>query len=384
MSFATLVLIDTKPSRNSYVPLTANTLLATYQKNATSHAVIINAEEESYQDLELPLVQISQMARISGNSIVLIGATKSLPMALYRVDVTQPCTLEGLKSSIDMRLPRGMLSIPQHISFLQTDGDFREHLSHAVFLPPTNPNFKATPGTLPPLVVYLHGGPTSHVTTGLSMSAQYWTSRGYAHVSVNYAGSTSYGRAYRDLLNGRWGVLDVADVAGCVSYLSKTGQIDHKRVGIYGGSAGGYGVLQALSTYPALWASGISLYGISSLPALAKDTHKYESHYLDGLLFKHGATKEEQEKILHDRSPLNHADRITAPVLLLQGTEDKVVPLNQTLEMEKSIKEKGGTVKVIIFKGEGHGFRREENIMRSLQEQNDWFYDTLVQPRSGR
>ena len=378
------LLIHTKIHRNSFTTLTANTLLATYQKNATSYAVVINVEEESYQDLELPLVQISQVARISDNSIILVGATKWLPMALYRVDVTKPCTVEELKSSIDTTLPTGMLSTPQHLSFPQTVGDFREGLSHAAFLPPTNSNFKATPGTLPPLVVYLHGGPTSHVTTGLSMSAQYWTSRGYALVSVNYAGSTSYGRAYRDLLNGRWGVLDVADVASSVSYLSQTGQIDHKRVGIYGGSAGGYGVLQALSTYPALWTSGISLYGISSLAALAKDTHKYESHYLDGLLFRDYVSKEEHEKILHDRSPLYHADRITAPVLLLQGPEDKVVPLNQTLEMEKSVKEKGGTVRVIIFKGEGHGFRREENIARSLQEQHNCFLNTLVQPRPGR
>ena len=247
-----------------------------------------------------------------------------------------------------------------------------------MFLLPHNPDYQAPKGSLPPLVMDLHGGPTAHVSPSLSMASQYWTSRGYAFVSVNYAGSTGYGRAYRDLLNGSWGILDVADAASCAAYLCSSLQVDSSRIGIRGGSSGGYGVLQALCDYPQIWAGGISLYGISSLKALMEDTHKYESHYMDRLLFKDDTSAQERERILHDRTPLSHASNITAPVLLLQGSEDKVVPPNQTRDMEKKIADNGGKVRMVIFEGEGHGFRQEQNIKKSLEEEEKWLHTTLI------
>lgn len=362
----------------THVPLSVSTFLAAYQKNATSNVIIIDIETESWRDPEFPFVEVQRLAKVSDTSFTVIGTTRNRPTALYQVDTHDFSSHKILKSSADLDIPDSLYSAAEHISFPRVTGDYKDGSAFAIFSPPHNPDYGPQSKTLPPLVVELHGGPTHHVNPGLSVKHQYWTSRGYAHVSVNYAGSTGYGRAYRDLLNGKWGILDVADAVSCVAHLSATSKVDSSRVGICGQSSGGYGVLQALSDHPKTWASGISIYGISSLKALIEDTHKYESHYMDGLLFKDATSAEEQEQILHDRSPLSHAGNITAPVLLLQGTEDKVVPPNQTKEMEKSIKKSGGKVRVVMFEGEGHGFRQKQSIKNSFDEKEKWFRTTLV------
>lgn len=340
--------------------------------------ILIDIETGSWRDPGFPFVDVQRLAKVSDTRFTVIGTTRNRPPALYQVDTDDFSSHKILKSSTDLDIPDSLYSTAEHISFSRVIGDYKDGSAYAMFSPPHNPDYRAESGTLPPLVVQLHGGPTSHVTPGLFLSAQYWTSRGYAHVSVNYAGSTGYGRAYRDLLNGKWGILDVADAASCVAHLSASSKVDSSRVGICGQSAGGYGVLQALCDHPKIWAGGISIYGISSLKALLEDTHKYEKHYMDALLFNDATSPEQQEQILHDRSPLLHAGNITAPVLLLQGTEDKVVPPNQTKEMEKTILECGGKVRVVMFEGEGHGFRQKKSIRKSLQEKEDWFCTTLV------
>lgn len=363
----------------THVPLSANTLLAAYQQNATSNVIVIDIETETWRNLGFPFVGVERLAKVSDTSFTVIGTTRDKPTALYQVDTADFTSHKILKSSADLDIPDSLYSAAEHISFPRVVGDYTDGSAYAIFSPPHNPEYRAQSGALPPLVLELHGGPTYHINPGLSTTTQYWTSRGYAYVSVNYAGSTGYGRAYRDLLNGKWGILDVADAVSCATHLSAISKVDASRVGICGQSAGGYGVLQALCDHPKIWAGGISLFGISSLKALLKDMHKFESHLLDRLLFKDGTSADEKEQILHDRSPLFHAGNITSPVLLLQGTADPVVPPNQTKEMEKKILESGGKVRVVMFEGEGHGFIQKQNIKKTLEEEELWFRTTLVE-----
>ena len=212
------------------------------------------------------------------------------------------------------------------------------------------------------------------------MACQYWTTRGYAYAAVNYAGSSGYSRAYRQLLDGQWGVADVADAASCVEHLASAGLIDKTRVGVMGESAGGYACLQALSTYPDTFAGGVSLYGISDVKTLIQDIHKFESHYADRLLFGANAdlSDEGKEKIIHARSPLYHAEKIRAALLLLQGSEDNVVPPDQAQRMIDAVKKHNGDVKAVFFEGEGHGFTKAANIERSILEQETWWRKSLV------
>ena len=300
------------------------------------------------------------------------------PSALYLVFIGSYPTYKVIKKSAEISLPFDLLSRVQHITFPRICGPETGGESHAFYQPPQNSDYEAPPDTLPPLLVWLHGGPTAHVAPGLILVNQYWTSRGYAVANVNYTGSTGYGRAYRDRLNGKWGLADVADAASCVSYLASTKRIDPSRVGIFGQSAGGYGVLQAMCDYPDVWAGGVSLHGISGLKALAEDTHKFESRYGDRLLFEDDMNAQEREQVMRDRSPCFHAHKITAPLLLLQGSEDKVVPPDQARAMVTVIRERGGDVKLVVFEGEGHGFMQDVSIKRCIEEQEKWWAKTLL------
>lgn len=195
---------------------------------------------------------------------------------------------------------------------------------------------------------------------------------------VNHAGSTGYGRAYRELLDGEWGVADVADAASCVRFLISKSLIDSTRVGIVGESAGGYAVLQAAYIYPDLWAGGISLYGISNLQGFAETTHKFESHYLFGLVLQKGMTPTEVEAVYKDRSACYHAEKIKAPLLLLQGSVDTVVPEVQARQIEDIMHQLGKTIEVVVFEGEGHGWHKKETIRESLELQTQFWAKTLV------
>jgi dipeptidyl aminopeptidase/acylaminoacyl peptidase len=363
--------------------MTANTLVAAYTKKSTNYLISIDVTTEKWKDLCLNLttVRFSALARISDTGFAVIGTAVKSPQSLYQFDLSDLSVRKVLKSSIEIDLSEAFFSEATHISFPRVSGDDKLGISHCLFTPPKNPYFEGLTGSLPPLIVSLHGGPTNHVAPGLSLVTQYWTTRGFAWVDINYTGSSGYGRAYRDSLNGRWGIADTDDSASCVLYLSAAGLVDGSRVGIRGGSAGGYGVLQALCMYPNIWAGGVSKFGVSDVKALAEDTHKFESHYLYKLLFKNGVdglTEEGKEIVYKARSPLYHADKIVAPVLMLQGTTDSVVPPSQTWEMEKIIKEKGGEVKVVMFEGEGHGFKRAESVMRAMEEEYAWWRKTVL------
>ena len=354
--------------------------MVTSTKFATDALLLVDLQTSEAVELPLGLVDIpmNSIRKISNTKFVVLGSEYISPLALYLVDVTKPSEKMLLKSSTSIPLPTSIYSIAKHVTFPRSQGKETGGVSHAIFAPPHNPSYTPVSGTKPPVIVSIHGGPTGHVAPGLALKTQYWTSRGYAYVHVNYVGSTGYGRKYRDALNYSWGIKDVDDSASCVAYLAKNGLVDGTKAGIVGGSAGGYTVLQSLVEFPKLWAGGSSLYGIGNLKSLATGTHKFESHYLYALMFPEDTPEEERKKIYWERSPCLHADKIESPLLLLQGSEDKVVPLDQAEEMEKVLKEGGKEVKLVVFEGEGHGFRMQKNVAASILEEEALWRRTLL------
>ncbi|KAH8585752.1 Alpha/Beta hydrolase protein [Bisporella sp. PMI_857] len=374
-----LSVTETLGSSSTYAELSPSTLVVTYTREAVTGILLVGIASGQVIDLPVDLVDISRtgIRRISDTSFVAIATSSTEPQALYRLVFSPPSRIL-LRESTTIHLPPSIFSRTRSITFPRTQGRNPEGNSYAMFTPPHNPGFKAPEGSKPPLIVSIHGGPTGNSTLGLDLQTQYWTSRGYAHVAVNYAGSTGYGRAYWESLNYSWGIKDVDDAASCVFFLANSGLIDISRVGIMGRSAGGYTVLNALEVYPRLYAGGNCLFGVGNLRSLAYGTHKYESHYLFALLFPPDTPVEEQKKIYWERSPCHHPEKIESPLLLQQGDIDKVVPMEQAIEMEKVLRKQGKDVKLIIYKGEGHGFKMEEHIRQSIEEAEALWSRTLV------
>ena len=235
-------------------------------------------------------------------------------------------------------------------------------MAYALFYRPRNPDYEAPPGERPPLLVTSHGGPTSAATTDLQPLIQFWTSRGFALLDVNYGGSTGYGRPYRQRLEGQWGVVDVDDCINGAHYLVERGEVDPDRLAIRGGSAGGYTTLCAL-TFRDAFNAGASHFGLSDLEAIARDTHKFEARYLDRLIGPYP----QQWDLYQARSPIHSADQLSSPVIFFQGLEDRVVPPSQAEQMVEVLRAKKLPVAYLAFAGEGHGFRKSENIKRSLE-----------------
>lgn len=252
------------------------------------------------------------------------------------------------------------IAAPQVLEFPTRDGES----AHGFFYAPTNPDIEQPSEQLPPLLVMCHGGPTGATESSLNFKIQFWTSRGFAVLDVNYRGSTGFGREYRDRLKNNWGVTDVIDVCSGVDYLIAQGLVDKDKVAIRGSSAGGYTVLAAL-TFSDSFKAGASLYGIGDLETLARDTHKFEAHYLDLLIGEYPA----QQELYQQRSPINHIEQLNCPVIFLQGLQDKVVPPAQAEAMVDALQKKGILTKYITFEEEGHGFRQAHNIQRALTEE---------------
>jgi dipeptidyl aminopeptidase/acylaminoacyl peptidase len=250
------------------------------------------------------------------------------------------------------------LSVPEAIEYPTSGGQ----TAHALFYRPRNPNFAAPSTERPLLLVMSHGGPTSAATTELQLLIQFWTSRGFALLDVNYGGSTGYGRPYRQRLNGQWGVVDVDDCINGARYLVERGDVDPERLAIRGGSAGGYTTLCAL-TFRDVFKAGASHFGLSDLEAIARDTHKFEARYLDQMIGPYPA----QQDLYYARSPIHFADRLASPAIFFQGLDDRVVPPSQAEEMVEALRAKKLPVAYLAFAGEGHGFRKSENVKRSLE-----------------
>ncbi|TET54849.1 MAG: S9 family peptidase [Anaerolineales bacterium] len=318
------------------------------------------------QPIETPYTAIAYVQAAPGRAYFQGGAPTE-PASIVQVDLTTGGS-EVLRRSSELVVDAGYVSVPEPIEFPSEDG----RTAHAFYYPPTNRDHAPLPGERPPLLVVSHGGPTGSTTSTLKWSTQYWTSRGIAVLDVNYGGSTGYGRAYRLLLDGRWGIVDVDDCANGALYLVDQGKADPQRLIIRGGSAGGYTTLSALA-FRDVFKAGASYYGVSDLEALMLETHKFESRYGDRLIGPYP----EQRDVYLERSPIHHTDGLSCPVIFFQGLEDKIVTPNQAEAMVDALRSRGLPVAYLPFEGEQHGFRRAENMKRSL-EAEFYFYSRVL------
>lgn len=306
--------------------------------------------------IEVPYSAIGGLHTGPGCVVMGVGSPTA-PGALVTMDLASN-ERTVIRETTDFTVDPAYLSVAEPVEF-ETEGGLT---AHAYLYRPANGDYEAPEGELPPLLVKSHGGPTSATDPSLALGTQFWTSRGFAVLDVNYGGSTGYGRAYRERLKGNWGIVDVDDCANGALHLVKEGIADGDRVAIRGGSAGGYTTLAALA-FRDVFRAGASHYGVSDLTALAEDTHKFESRYLDTMI---GPWPEERE-LYESRSPINHVEGLTCPVIFFQGLEDRVVPPNQAEKMVSVLRDKGIPVAYVPFEGEQHGFRRAENIKAALE-----------------
>jgi dipeptidyl aminopeptidase/acylaminoacyl peptidase len=312
------------------------------------------------RELDLPLAAFASLTAHGDAVVCTAGGPANEPVVL-RVAVDTG-DAEVLRPARDLGLDAAWFSRPEHVTFPTPDGGTGIAEAHALVYPPTNPQASAPEGELPPLLVVVHGGPTSAASAVLDLGVQYWTSRGFCVADVDYRGSTGYGRRYRDALQGRWGVVDLDDVVACARYLADTGRVDPARMAIRGGSAGGYTTLAALTLRPGVFSAGASHYGVADLAALAADTHKFESRYLDGLV----APWPEGADVYAERSPITHVDALSTPLAVFQGDEDRIVPMEQAEAIVAALRDKGVPHAYLLFAGEQHGFRKAEHIRAAL------------------
>jgi dipeptidyl aminopeptidase/acylaminoacyl peptidase len=397
---------DMSTSSLTYFELSEDKIVATYTRDATSFVAVLDLTTGKHIDLELEINDIAYdaMQRINDYEFLVIGASASCPPALYRISLDAETlhvkNTTVLARSLDMyRIPRGSVSTPKPFNFPRSspDADTNPALKHghAFLMLPTSPWYCSIPGKLPPCIVFAHGGPTKHHRPSVNLESQFMTSRGFAVVLLNHVGSTGYGGAYRDAMNGTWGVSDVQDAVDCVNALVRHGVVDGARIGITGGSAGGYLTLQAMCTAPETWAAGISICGISDMRAFARDTHKFESCY-DQVLVRDIASQRHdgvnEDALYAARSPVAHVARLRAPLLLLQGTVDPVVLPNQAIMFEEAAKchlpkeKRNGSiadeaVKLVMYENEGHGFHLASSKKHSLEEQEAWWLRSLCGKR---
>ncbi|MEQ1787597.1 MAG: S9 family peptidase [Acidimicrobiales bacterium] len=319
--------------------------------------------------LDVPHTMVDQLRARRGEAVYLAASpAEEAHVVTVSLDTA---AVEVIVAPRDLGLDPGWFSAPEPIEFPTAGGV----TAHALLYPPTNPEVRAPEGERPPLLVMIHGGPTAAARPMLQLSRQYWTSRGFAVVDVNYRGSTGYGRAYRDLLQGAWGVADVEDCAAVCEFLVARGEADPARLCIRGGSAGGFTTLAAL-TFHEVFAAGASHYGVADLGVLAAETHKFESRYLDGLV----GPWPEARATYEERSPIFHTDRIDRPLAVFQGLDDPIVPPNQAEMIVAALRTKGVPVAYLPFEGEQHGFRQAQNIRASLDGELSFYAQVLGFP----
>lgn len=343
--------------QSNYVLCGNGRAVVSFRERGISHLAVLDLQAGTGRVLDLPYVDFSHLTKIDSQHIAAIAGASKSPLAIVSIDIAS-AKATTLRSAAKSPLPADAISAAVPIDFPSAHG----RTAHAFYYAPTNPHYQGTAGSLPPLLALVHGGPTAQSSAALRSGVQYWTSRGFAVVDVNYGGSSGYGRAYRRELNGNWGVVDAEDVIAAVRFLIDTHRADPKRTAISGGSAGGYTVLVALSTSD-VFRAGADYFGVSDMTALARDTHKFESRYLDSLI----GPLPQAQSVYDSRSPLNHLDGFKVPVLVLQGAEDPIVPPNQSQRIVEALRARHIPVAYVLYPGEGHGFRKPENIINSLQ-----------------
>jgi len=341
----------------TYAFASQNRAVVTYAENGRWRMALLTLDSRTFEPIDLDLEPLDAVVA-SSRAAYFIGGSATEGPAVTRVTFGG-AEADVLKRSHEETLDSRFVSVPEAITF-----DSAGQPVHAFYYPPTHPGFAAPAGTTPPLLVLSHGGPTGATDPVFDPEVQFWTTRGFAVVDVNYGGSTGYGRAYRERLNGQWGIVDVRDAVNAATHLVAAGKADAARLITRGGSAGGYTALAAL-TFHQTFKAGASYYGISDLEVLAHDTHKFESRYLDRLVGPYPAA----QATYRERSPIHFVDRLNCALILLQGLDDKVVPPNQSAMMAEAVRAKGLPVAYVTFAGEQHGFRRAENIVRALESE---------------
>jgi dipeptidyl aminopeptidase/acylaminoacyl peptidase len=347
-----------------------NRIVAAYVENGLGSLALIDLDSGKLTRLDLPFTDFSSVQADGGDRAVFRAGAVDRPPSIVSLDLGSR-KHQVLRRATDVVVDesiRRCLAPVQAVEFPTENGK----TAFGLYYPPTNPDYAAPPGEKPPLVVRCHGGPTSAASSTLALGIHYWTSRGIAVVDVNYGGSTGYGREYRDRLHLTWGVVDVDDCVSGAKFLAAQGLADPRRSVITGGSAGGYTTLAAL-TFRGYFAGGGSHYGVSDAAALARDTHKFESRYLDWLIGPYPA----EAARYRERSPAEHAERLSRPVIFFQGDEDKIVPPSQTERMVDALRKRSVPVGYLLFSGEQHGFRQAANIQRALDAEL-YFYSFEV------
>lgn len=346
----------------TYTFESATSLVCTYFEKGEWRLGRLDLNNSTLTDFKTPFSNFGEV-HVRGNTAVMGVAYIAQPRAIVRYHLDTG-DFETIKKASQLEFDPGYVSQPVEIEFPTEKG----LTAYGYFYAPRNKDYSGTPGEFPPLLVQSHGGPTAFSSKDFNLRVQYWTSRGIAVMDVNYGGSTNYGRAYRQRLNGQWGVVDMDDCVNAAKFLAQKGLVDPNRLAIEGGSAGGYTTLCAI-TFRDVFKVGASHFGVSDAEALALDTHKFESRYLDSMIGPYP----EMRDLYRERSPIYHTQGLNCALILFQGLEDKVVPPSQAEKMFEAVKAKGLPVAYLPFEGEQHGFRRSENIKRSLDGQLYFF-----------
>ena len=345
----------------------ADDLVCSYTQDGFWRVGRLDPRSGHLEPFNLPFTDLARGALKVGNGwAAFISGSPTQAKAVVKLDLnTGAHTFVVESSSLDVAA--SYFSVPEEIEFPTEGGE----TAHAFYYPPTNPDFEAPSDVRPPMIVISHGGPTGATSATLDLETQFWTSRGFAVLDVNYGGSTGYGTEYRRRLNGQWGIVDIDDCVNGAKYAVSSGRADGDRLIVRGSSAGGYTTLACLA-FRDVFKAGASYYGIGDLETLARDTHKFESRYLDSLIGPYPAERE----IYVQRSPIHYVDDITCPVILFQGLEDEIVPPSQAEAMVEAVKRKGIPVAYVGFEGEQHGFRKAESIEAALHSEL-YFYSQV-------
>jgi dipeptidyl aminopeptidase/acylaminoacyl peptidase len=331
-------------------------IVCAYIEAGISHLARLSTRDGSLTVLESPYEEIREL-RVQGDIVALLGGAPTIAPELARIDLASGAN-EVRAHSIPQLPASGYLSVPLAIDYPSANG----RTAHAFYYAPANADHAPLRDELPPLIVIGHGGPTGMAASTLKLSTQFWTSRGFAVLDVNYGGSTGFGRDYRNLLKHQWGVVDVEDCVAGARHLAAQGVVDPARLLIRGSSAGGLTVLSALAFHD-VFKAGASYYGVSDLAGLDADSHKFESHYNQYLI----APPERAEAVYRERSPIHHSDKLRQPMIFFQGLDDKVVPPQQSESMARALRARKLPVAYLTLEGEGHGFRKGESVVRTLE-----------------
>jgi dipeptidyl aminopeptidase/acylaminoacyl peptidase len=355
---------------STYALLSQDVMIYSFVQNGTWRLGRLEIPTLTAHDYLTELSSLSGV-RASAGTVVVLSATTTSPQAISTVDVNT-----GAVSPIKFSVPpdsfqrfQNYFSTPQAIEFPTSDGD----IAHAFYYRPYNPDWEPAPSEKPPLLVKSHGGPTAATDSALDLSVQFWTSRGFGVLGVNYRGSTGYGRKYREKLYGQWGVVDVVDCISGAKFLAARGNVDGSKLAVTGHSAGGYTTLCGL-TFHSEFAVGASYFGISDLVAIATETHKFELHYTDWLIEPFTPNS----ALYHDRSPINFVERLSAPVIFLHGKDDPIVPINQAQKMYSALQGRNIPTCLLIFQGEKHGFRQSAHLRQALEAELLFYSMNLI------